>query len=123
MQGGPLSVGARKEPFVPLHLMFISQTPNVKSFFIFGFGSVTRKATVVHHGEGAREDGRNLRQTWRMRPTFIQRVGLDLRRDPVPRYVPVINTEARRKNWSACMGRQGEVQGSQEEREVFLGIR
>ena len=78
------------------------------------------ETTVAHHGDGARENARNLRQTLRIRPIFFRRVLLDLRHRPIPRHIPRMNTEGRRKKRTAGMGKQGVFQGSQNEREVFF---
>ena len=58
-----------------------------------------------------------------MRPSIIHYVGLFLRRNPAPRNIPVINAERGREIRSARMGEQGISRGTQEEREIILGIR
>ena len=98
----------------------INQVPDVKPFLGRFFGSVKGEATVAHHGEGAQRDIRNLRQVLRMRPIFIRHVVLNVYHHPIPRHIPVIDTEGRRKNWFASMRRRRVLQGPQKEREEFF---
>ena len=58
-----------------------------------------------------------------MNPAIIRYVGLDLRRNPIPRSIPISNAEGVRKILSPCMGKQGGFQGPEEEREILLGVR
>ena len=112
---GTCSAGDREGPFIAFHPLSINQAPDVKPFLGLGFGNVEGKTTVARCGEGAREDGRNLRQTLRMRPVFIHHVVLEPHHYSGPRHIPVINTEGSRKDRAARMRKRGIFRGSPEE--------
>ena len=98
--------------------MSVYQSPDVKLFHSHPSGEIRGKATIPHHGEGAREDIRDFRQTLRARPLPNTRIVPDLRNNPVPIHIVVINSKRGRKNRPSYLGKRRTSGGAQEERQV-----
>ena len=81
------------------------------------------ETTVAQHCERSRKDVRDPREAFGTHPSFAHYVGLYLHHNPVPRNIPAINAEGSREDRPARVGKQGIFQGTEEEREIFLGIR
>ena len=122
LQGFRLGARASKGPSIPRHALFIDQAPNIEPYLSQLTCDVEGKATVAHHGEGARENVRNVLQTISMHPLLITHIVLNLRRRPLPSQQAVINSRGRGILRASSMREDGKFQGAQKERRVFLGI-
>ena len=94
---------------------------NHSSAFVLKLYSGKRELLIIAHVRAT--DVREIREASGMNPSVAHYVVLGLRRNPVPRNIPVIDAGGRSEIRSARMGKQGITQGTQEGREIFLGSR
>ena len=80
---------ARVGPFIGRHSLFVYQMPNIKPFLCPLPGEIRGQATIPHHDGGTRED---------------THIIPDLRNNPVPRHIAVIDPKGSCKIRSSRLG-------------------